>query len=142
MTIDSLNIKGANHVLNEAQNQITQIYLDPCSLIVICSTIVLVVTIVCLFAYYMQNKKKQETIKFILKNDESVKDTIVQQLKRTDSETLRKIALEIWKQKEDSLKEEIAEAKLNDKTLSYCIEKKIRSYLRDLILVDIKEDNN
>lgn len=128
-------------ILKEPQSQITHVEINLGCIITICAAIVLVVGIICLFAYFLINKKKQDSIKTLLKEDTDIKNTLVEYIS-ADKEILKKIVNEIWTKKESEIKEEIVKKYKEDKEIREYLEKKTQDQLRELILDALKKGND
>lgn len=119
-------------IFSDSQNKNASACTPEC-LLIICVTIVLVVCIICLFVYLIGNRKKQESIKNILKNDEGLKKEIQNNVKKTDEETLRNIVEDIWQQKVSLICEQVISDKDKEKIFNKYISEEIKRQLPKLL---------
>lgn len=103
-------------ILKEPQSQITHVEINQGCIITICAAIVLVVGIICLFAYLMANIKKKDSIKKLLKNDKEIHEVIADYI--------------------------LIKTQIDKKKISKYLQTKADNQLREIILDDIVENKN
>ena len=116
-TVDSImTTSKMTLVLKEPQSQITHMEINLWCVVTICVAIVLVVGIICLFAYLMANKREKESIKTLLKKDKEIHEVIADYI--------------------------LIKTQIDKKKISTYLESKTDDQLHEIILDDIEENKN
>lgn len=116
-TVDSImTTSKMTLVLKEPPSQITNVEINLWCIVTISVAIVLVVGIICLFAYLMSNKRKKESIKSLLKKDKEIHEIIADYI--------------------------LIKTQIDKKKISKYLESKTDNQLHEIILDDIEENQN